>query len=219
MCLLSCWKKALLCLSPIPKPLYNQGYQSSPLPLQLQLKFLCLIFPPHKQQPLLQLFSSSCWAEWSHPSGMWRPSCRGQGRRPQVKCSLLDFKTAFTEGEKGLNKSRKGRQEKEVLPGSKTTKRVLKIHLEKRVLQCFCLALLFLSLQIKTRKPLLQFPLAKCFHSKNHSHFQDYTRLVSFSGCRGYHKHTWGFNLNSILEIWAPLQPKCNSVLLLKDYL
>lgn len=87
---------------------------------------------------------------------------------------------------------------------------MIKIHLEKRVLQCFCLAVLFLSLEIKTRNPPLQFTLAKCFHSKNYSHFQDYNCLVSFSGAEDTTNTHEVCNLNSILGIQPPLQPKCN---------
>lgn len=52
--------------------------------------------------------------------------------------------------------------------------------------------------------------LAKCFHSKNYSHFQDYNCLVSFSGAGDTTNTHEVCNLNSTLEIQPPLKPKCN---------
>lgn len=95
----------------------------------------------------------------------------------------------------------------------------LKIHSEKRVPTMFVPSSSILSPQIKNRKAPLKFPLAKCFHSKNYGHFQDYTRLVSFSGAWDTTNTHEVCNLNRILKIGAPSQPKCNSGLLLKDIL
>lgn len=95
----------------------------------------------------------------------------------------------------------------------------LKIHSEKRVPTMFVPSSSILSPQIKNRKTPLKFPLAKCFHSKNYGHFQDYTRLVSFSGAGDTTNTHEVCNLNRILKIGAPSQPKCNSGLLLKDIL